>query len=332
MTVAIVGMGYIGKIHARTLSEIGETKQLVAVCDLSDECRRYAEKELGVPSFPSLVDLLEEMRPEGLLLCTPPDVRLELVELAVDAGVRGLFIEKPLALSMDEAGTIVDSCERSQVGLHVGLAYRFQDTTRRALELIHSGELGSLCLLEARFWTGIPGPEWWVNENRSGGLLVDQCAHLFDLLYLLGGEVSQLSGYSLRGIANQSNDLGVLEAVTLSFGFKSGVAGVLSTTCRAPFLETNYVDIKCVATKGVVILEPRVSEMRVYRRMGRKFMDETGWIARVSHRKSLGYERELRAFLSDLNGDKVDYVSGQQALASLHLSLRALESCRIAVR
>jgi predicted dehydrogenase len=183
LRAALVGCGPRGLEHARAIGDV-EGLELVAVADVSELARQEAGESLGVGAFADLDSLLGEVSPEIVSVVTPPEVREPLVERAATAdGVRGIVVEKPLALNMAEAERMVSVCDREGVLLVVGHQLRFVPQFVALKEAVDEGAIGRLELVRAAGY----------------GDLLDQGPHLVDAIRWLAGGARILWAMSQRG-------------------------------------------------------------------------------------------------------------------------------------
>lgn len=215
---AVVGLGiglahcagYLGSPHAR----------LVAVCDLQPErlaavggtfrqgsmtvlqelfpaedlALRWEEK--GVKTFTSIDKLLRDPRVDIVSLCTPDHTHAGLAVKVLRAG-KHLLLEKPLALGLAEAERIREALERAGTCFAVGYEFRLNPVVQLAGQLARSGRLGEIeAFALHHFRTPFKRDKWnrWIQKKAfSGGLLVEETCHWFDLArFLTGKEVSSL--------------------------------------------------------------------------------------------------------------------------------------------
>jgi predicted dehydrogenase len=171
LTAAVVGCGPRGREHARALQAVAGVT-LVGVAEVSPPRRADAVAELGVPGFPTLPDLLARIRPAIVVLATPVDGRLAVVEaLGRDSGVRALALEKPMARDLAEARRILDLCEAAGVRVVVGHQLRLCPEFVALKETIDAGDIGRPTALSG-----------WCYGN-----LLDQGPHLLDMARWLAG-------------------------------------------------------------------------------------------------------------------------------------------------
>jgi predicted dehydrogenase len=150
-------------------------------CDVTDDWRRIVER----PD----IDIVVVSTPNGILA--------DVVVAALDAG-KHVLMEKPMGRNLAEAERILAAAESSGRVLHVGFNHRFHPGVRRAAELVHSGAIGRLITIRARYGHGgRPGleREWRSDpEQAGGGELLDQGVHLADLVRWIGGDPESAFG------------------------------------------------------------------------------------------------------------------------------------------
>jgi predicted dehydrogenase len=167
---------------------------------------------------------------EGVLIATPNDVHPENALAAAAAG-KHVFVEKPIADTIESGERIRDACVEAGVVLMVGHAFRRLGAARRAKELV--GELGTVVLAEANF--SLPGklpPHAWRAQRarNPGGPIMQLGIHHVDTLAYLLGPVARATGRFARVHTDaEIDDVGV---VTLEF--ESGAIGVLTGSYVSP--------------------------------------------------------------------------------------------------
>lgn len=176
----VVGCGAIGSgydelrpdgpplTHAGAYAAHPATR-LAGGVDLDPAARARFEARWGVPGTAALDAALGD-RPALVSVCTPPDGRLPLVERILEAGPQGIWCEKPLAGSSEEAEQIRRRCQDSGVALQVNFHRRFDPPHRRIAELVAAGS-APLHL-----------------DVRYSGTLRNYGPHAFDLFRWLVGE------------------------------------------------------------------------------------------------------------------------------------------------
>ncbi|MDP6361283.1 MAG: Gfo/Idh/MocA family oxidoreductase [Planctomycetota bacterium] len=151
-TVAQVGVGHRGKIHANAFLQLSDHYQLVGLCDLlPDKLEEYVtDRNLSDDiCYDSAEKMLAETMPDVFCFCTLPETRLELVELAAKYHVKGLAFEKPMATSISEAHAIREICREHGMKTVVSHQHKYLTSHRRMKQTVDGGEIGEVDRIEA---------------------------------------------------------------------------------------------------------------------------------------------------------------------------------------
>ncbi|GIW70991.1 MAG: UDP-N-acetylglucosamine 3-dehydrogenase [Planctomycetota bacterium] len=122
LRVAVVGAGHLGQHHARVYAEMGDTVELVGVCDIDPARARQIANRHDVPAYTEAEALLG--RVDAVSIATPTESHYEVGRLFLEAGVAAL-IEKPLARTLEEAQALCRAARASGAALQVGHIERF---------------------------------------------------------------------------------------------------------------------------------------------------------------------------------------------------------------
>ena len=190
MKIGLVGTGLMGTMHAAAWVAAGAT---LAGClaETETEAARLAE-QYGARVFPSLAALLAAV--DVVDLCTPTHLHAEMVLAAAQAG-RHVVCEKPLARTVDQARAAVAACRRAGVQLLVAQVVRYFPEYALAKAQVDSGHIGRpavLRLARCGFRPRRPTANWFVDEEKSGGLILDLMIHDFDYARWVAGEVESV--------------------------------------------------------------------------------------------------------------------------------------------
>jgi UDP-N-acetyl-2-amino-2-deoxyglucuronate dehydrogenase len=185
--IAIVGTG----MWAPRLAAAAERAGLDLVTCFSRDDRRRGEfaARFGCEAAPSLQDAIGHPGVQGVLLATPNDVHEEQALACAERG-RHVFVEKPIADSVEAGERMRQACADAGVTLMVGHAFRRLGAARRVRQLIDDGALGRVVLAEANM--SLPGalkPDAWRahRERNPGGPIMQLGIHHVDTLaYWLG--------------------------------------------------------------------------------------------------------------------------------------------------
>jgi len=143
--VAVLGAGKRGKLHAQVFHR-SDRFDLVGLCDLDEE-RLHVAADL-VERQPRLYREVQEMlaqeQPDVFCFCTPPALRLPMVRLGVEAKVKLICYEKPMATSLREAREIRDLCRAAGVKSTLSHQIKYGEHFRKVQEIVDSGALGRI--------------------------------------------------------------------------------------------------------------------------------------------------------------------------------------------
>ena len=188
--IAVIGCGEIAKAHLGAVARL-ETARLVATVDVDpDRAARAAEASGAETWYSSVEKALENDAIDACILCLPHHLHKPVTLQAVRAG-RHVLVEKPMALSLEEAQEMAAAADEAGVRLMVGQVLRFRARNRKVYELLRAGAIGRpVSFIRRRYtWSrSLERAPWAADPARSGGrLLYDLGAHEFDLLLWLAG-------------------------------------------------------------------------------------------------------------------------------------------------
>jgi UDP-N-acetyl-2-amino-2-deoxyglucuronate dehydrogenase len=228
--IAIVGTG----MWAPRLAAAADRAGLgLVTCFSRDERRRgeFAER-FGCEPAASFEEAIEYPDVEGVLLVTPNDVHEEQALACAERG-RHVFVEKPIADSIDAGERMRSACAQAGVALMVGHAFRRLGAARRVKELLDDGALGPVVLVEANI--SLPGSfkaeAWRAHRERNpGGPIMQLGIHHVDTLAYWLGPVERASGRFAH--VHSEADIDDVGVVTLEF--ESGALGSLTGSYVSP--------------------------------------------------------------------------------------------------
>ncbi|WP_121743001.1 Gfo/Idh/MocA family protein [Natronorubrum halophilum] len=217
----IVGLGNIGQYHAERLVDLGVS--LVGGMDVAAEARSRFARRYDVDVYEDHHELYDTV--DAVIITTPNKYH---EEYAVDAFERDLhvFLEKPLAHSIESARRIAGAAAESDGHSMVGFNNRFANTVQIVRNRIDRGDLGEVTHVEANYVRrrGIPGRGSWFTRRQiaGGGALIDLGVHAIDLalFFLDYPPVTEVNGVA-RGEFGSSEEYAYLEM----WGEDAGPAG-----------------------------------------------------------------------------------------------------------
>jgi myo-inositol 2-dehydrogenase / D-chiro-inositol 1-dehydrogenase len=204
--LGIIGMGYIGQLHLRHCLQIPNV-EVVAVADVSQKALKSAKKSGVKKAFDNYSDLLKDQEVEAVIIGLPTHLHLKCTVEAAEAG-KAIFLEKPMARTVEEAKEIISVTEKNSVKLMMGYPLRFNKEFGIVKEKMEKGLLGEVENVHATYIsTGpffhradgtspVPVPDWWFNkELTGGGVLVDIGSHIINLMRWYFGEITDIKSH-----------------------------------------------------------------------------------------------------------------------------------------
>ena len=226
LRIAFIGAGGRARNHLDIIAE-ADGATVVAICDLEEETAREAAAPHDAAVYTDHVEMFEsESRLDAVFVVLPPFAHDDQELMAIERGI-DLFVEKPLALSIDTAREIVRAVADRGVVAAAGYQLRYADVTQRALELVEGRDLA---LIEGFYKSGVPPISWWGARERSGGQVVEQATHVYDLVRLFGGEVNRVAAVGAHQVIEE---IDFEDAVSANLSFESGAIGNVTSTSAA---------------------------------------------------------------------------------------------------
>ena len=213
LRVGIVGAGTMGQVHAHAWLEAGA--QVVAVHSVSLESALGLAAQHGARVCSSLAELLEHV--DVVDLCVPTHLHHAMTLEAANAN-KHIVCEKPMALEIGDARAMIEACERSGVRLFIAHVVRFFPQYRAARDAVQAGQIGNLGVMRlkrAAYQPKVSGENWFLDSQKSGGMILDLMVHDFDYARWIGGPVARVFAKSAR--ASRTDSPSDYALVTLEF-------------------------------------------------------------------------------------------------------------------
>jgi 1,5-anhydro-D-fructose reductase (1,5-anhydro-D-mannitol-forming) len=285
----VVGLG--SHASERMLPALARSRygRLAGVYSRRPERTEAIGRSYGARAYPAFDAMLEDPDVHAVYLATPNDLHRDQTIRAAAAG-KHVLVEKPMALSVEDAAAMVRACADARVRLYVGFHLRFHPAHRQARSLVAAGEIGEIIWAGARWTSQRPADQGWrLDPVRAGGtLLTARGVHLVDLIrFVCGTEFRTVSGCSdgLRADAPVDNTTTATGELA-SGGFAHCVCSRLVTGSSN--------DLEICGTRGTIVCRSTIA------------VDPAGTMVL---RKD-GSERALSFDRCDLSAEQIDWVSG----------------------
>lgn len=262
---ALVGCGRIAKRHSELLGH-GEIDgaELVAVCDLVASKAEAIAAKFDVPYFTDMHLMMQKVSIDVVVVLTESGYHASHVTALAPYG-KHIVVEKPMALTLDDADAMIQACDQHAIRLFVVKQNRLNVPVVKLREALEAGRFGKLVMGTVRVRWCRPQhyydqDSWRGTWGLDGGVLTNQASHHIDLLEWMMGDVQSVYAESITALAN----IEVEDTAIVLLRFRSGALGVIeaTTAARPTDLEGS---ISILGERGTVEIGGfAVNEMKVW--------------------------------------------------------------------
>ncbi len=313
----ILGCGMIARFHASAIAELSDAV-LVGVADAQPDRAKAFAKERGIAAYIDYAEMLADPTIDAVCICTPNGYHAENTLQALDAG-KHVVLEKPIAITVEDAERIIDACERTKKQVTVISQLRFSEDVKRVKELVADSAFGKLafCNLSMKYWRD---PAYYTSggwkgtkQLDGGGALMNQGVHGVDLLLYIVGDATVVSAKTQTVFHN----IDVEDTAIALLEFENGCYGTLeASTCSYPGFERK---IEIYGSEGCAILRENQLEKLIVH--GETQIDRTvvtsGTAADPAAMSCEQHHLQLKNFIGAINGCEnllVDVHEGKRAV------------------
>jgi UDP-N-acetylglucosamine 3-dehydrogenase len=304
LRVAVIGVGFWGRNHARVYSEVIGA-ELVAVVDPDRSARESMSAKYGCSDYATVEELLEKEDIDAASVCTPSVLHGEVTSKLIDRDV-AVLVEKPFTATLSEGLVLYEKIKRKRVHVSVGFIERFNPAVSHVKKVISEGGLGDVILFYSKRVSS------WPIRIGDVGVVKDLSIHDLDLArHLLGSEVTSV--YAISGASN--NTFRQEDYANILLRFPKATAFVESNWLT-PYKERVLIVTGSKATVTANYLTQEVSVADV----NGKFMPT------IRFQEPL--RLELESFIDSVRTSKQLCASVEDGLKALALAEAALKSAR----
>ena len=251
--ICMIGAGRVGKNHSRSIIRHVPGGQIVALVDPVIAVLEETARDYGIEArFASLEEALDKAEFEAVVITTPTFTHKDLALLAAKIG-KHVFLEKPMALNLQECDEILDGTQKAGVLLQLGFMRRFDPEFAAAAKRIEAGEIGRPMMIKTlTHGPGLP-PAWARDLKTSNGMLAEVNSHDWDTVrWLMGSNYERVytEVANFKGKANQIDTPHFYDNVLVDIRLESGGLGMISGICPCGYGYDARVEI--YGEKGVM--------------------------------------------------------------------------------
>lgn len=250
----VLGAGGIAQRRTLPGMMLSENAELTAVMEISaDNAERLRAKFGAKRAYTSDEALLNDPEIDAVYIASPVALHARQAKLAADCG-KHILLEKPLALTAQEAQNVVRHCESRGVKLAAGFMMRYGAHVQAMKQALAEGKIGQLVSCNAQFtcwYPEIPGAWRQRKETSGGGALMDMGVHCIDLIqYITGSRVRQVAAMH----DTQTFGYEVEDASTVLLRLENGALCTVQSHFNIPDEAAKW-RLECYGTRGRMLGE-----------------------------------------------------------------------------
>lgn len=330
--VVILGAGFISDIHLECYHRFVSEAEVVGVYSRNiEKAKALAEKHNISLWFDDVEKAILESGCEVVDICLPNFLHADATIKAANAG-KHVIIEKPLAVTLEEADAMIEACKQNNVKLMYAEELCFAPKYERARMLVKEGAVGEIYMLKQSEKHSGPHSDWFYDVNYSGGgVLMDMGCHALGWFrWMLGNAKVESVFATMSTVLHKGRTEGEDNAVVI-VEFENGVTAIAEDS----WAKHGGMDDKSeiYGTGGVIYADLFMGNSAlVYSKNGYGYAIEKadttqGWsFAMFEELFNQGYPHELKHFIECVREDKTPLVTGEDGRAVLELIYAAYAS------
>ena len=317
-SLLIIGCGSIGERHLRCFQRTGRCE--VSVCDANTKLLEEVSVRYQVPPYSGLREALAAKKFDGMVICTPAHTHLAIAREGAAHGA-ALFIEKPLATSLDEVEQTRAAIASSGKFCAVAYVYHCFPWVAQTREFLCSGDIGrplqAMVVSGQHFPTFRPAYRdiYYAKRDTGGGAIQDALTHLVNAMEWMIGPVT-------RVFCDASHQM--LEGVTVedTVNITARHGSILASYAMNQFQAPNETVILIHCEKGSVKIESAFQRWGVLRHGA----SEWTWATTPPLERDDLFIAQANAFLDGMEGKPTPLSSFDEGAQTLKFNLSALRS------
>ena len=330
--LAILGAGFVSDIHMESYHRFVPEAEIVAVYTRNAEKAKAFAQKHHIPNWYDDMDrLINESGCEVVDICLPNFLHAEATLKAATAG-KHIIIEKPLAVTLEEADTMIAACKKAGVKLMYAEELCFAPKYERVRHLVNEGAVEKVYMLKQSEKHSGPHSDWFYDINLAGGgVLMDMGCHAIQWCRWMLKNEKVISVYATMNTVLHNKRTNAEDNSVLIIEFESGVTAVLENS----WAKHGGMDDRCevYGTGGVIYADLFMGNAAItYSKEGYGYAMEkagttAGWSFTVFEEAfNQGYPQELKHFIECIQQDTDPLVTGEDGRAVLEIIYAAYAS------
>src|SRR5688572_12915064 len=332
--VAILGAGFISDIHLESYHRFVPEAEVVAVYARNiDKAKAFAEKHHIPAWYDDLDKIINESGCEVIDICLPNFLHSKATLKAAAAG-KHIIIEKPLAMTLEEADEMIDACKKAGVKLMYAEELCFAPKYERVRHMVKEGAVGEIYMLKQAEKHSGPHSDWFYDiELAGGGVLMDMGCHAIAWFRWMLKNAKATSVYASMSTVLHQVRTKAEDNTVMIIEFENGVTAVAENSWAKHGGMDDRSEVH--GTGGVIYADLFMGNAAIaYSKNGFGYAMEkadttVGWSFAVFEEVfNQGYPHELKHFIECVQKDLPPLVTGEDGRAVLEIIYAAYASAR----
>ena len=320
LNVAVIGVGSMGKNHARIYADM-ESTNLVAIADPNSSLTAQLSKKYGCKGYTDYKEMLEKESLDIVSVVVPTELHKNVSFDVISKGIH-VLLEKPIAPTVEEGKMIIDFAKKRGVKLMIGHIERFNPAIIELKKRLADNELGRVFKIDINRVGPFPG------RIRDVGVVVDLAVHDLDIIrYITESEAKRIQAEIDRKINSSHEDL-----VKALIRLENGSLCTLSVDWLTP---TKIRNLSITGERGMFVVDYLTQDIFFYENAilnGRKIAYSEvikgvleGKMTKFFINKKEPLLAELQHFVDCVKNDTEPLVKGEDGLKALELAQKIIE-------
>jgi len=323
--ICIVGCGYMGGIHTQGWQTVPEA-EVVAVVDLISDRADFLARQLNYEAYSDYAEAIGRPDVDVVSVCIPTYLHAEVTTVAAELG-KHVLCEKPIALTLEDADSMISVAQENQIKLGLGFMRRHSPVVSDLKARLATGEFGRPVLYHASDVRELRPKTQMHDANANGGPVIDMAVHLIDLWNTTFD--SHPVSVSAQGLKIGADRLEInhivekaVDTATVTVKYASGDIGTFVVTWGLP------LKVNPSQHSDRIYTPYGMAELYFGNQQELRMMRENGiWqTLSISHQNM--HQNQIQSFANWIRKDEPFPATGEDGKLALQVALAALESIR----
>jgi myo-inositol 2-dehydrogenase / D-chiro-inositol 1-dehydrogenase len=330
--IAILGAGFISEIHCESYHRFVPNAEVIAVYTRNAEkAQSFAQKNSIPQWYDNLDAIIQSSGADVIDICLPNFLHAEATLKAAAAG-KHIIIEKPLAVTLEEADAMISACKKAGVKLMYAEELCFAPKYERVRQMVNEDAIGDIYMLKQSEKHSGPHSDWFYDVNLSGGgVLMDMGCHGIAWFRWMLKNAKVKSVYATMSTVYHKQRTKAEDNSVVIIEFENGVTGVVENSWAKHGGMDDRSEV--YGTGGVVYADLFMGNAAIaYSKNGYGYAMEkadttVGWTFTIFEEAfNQGYPQELKHFIDCVQNNKEPLVTGDDGRAVLEIIYAAYAS------